>query len=300
MDKQILKNKRGLLDFLGVRENFLYPDFSVRYREYGIPKKNGGIRKIKPPSAKLREVQRKILGDVLIGMTFSRNTFGLSAERGVFQNAEAHKDSVDGVLLNLDIKDFFPSVDFKKVKSVFRKKGFSRENSSILTKLCTIDGSLPQGAPTSPRLSALACIEMDKKIEKYTKDRGIVYTRYFDDMSFSCFKIEERDEENIKNIIVNEGYQLNNRKQQFFEGNTEREINGVVIGRDGVDVSDEYKDKIKAVYTTYKNTKNGNDWNSFLGCVAFFTYINREASMSFFEEVTGVTFENRNVLLAVI
>ena len=66
---KIYSSKRYLLDFLDIKDNFLYSDFSNKYKEKIVPKKNGGERKIKPPNFNLKTIQRKILDKIL-----SKNT----------------------------------------------------------------------------------------------------------------------------------------------------------------------------------------------------------------------------------
>ncbi len=135
---KIYSSKRYLLDFLDIKDNFLYSDFSNKYKEKIVPKKNGGERKIKPPNFNLKTIQRKILDTILSKNSQLPCVYGLSKEKDILGNAKTHQKNADGQLLALDIKDFFPSVPRKHILKIFKKLGFNKENASILTKICTI------------------------------------------------------------------------------------------------------------------------------------------------------------------
>lgn len=86
----------------------------------------------------------------------------------------------------MDLKDFFPSVKREQVFNQFLQLGYNTYASNLLTNICTLDGSLPQGAVTSPYLANLVCFKMDIRIAGYCNKRDITYTRYADDLVFSC------------------------------------------------------------------------------------------------------------------
>ena len=120
----------------------------------------------------------------------------------LFSNAKPHVGQ--DVVVNLDFKDFFPTLTFKRVKGAFRNLGYSEHNAIILAALCTepdqdqvkMDGVtyfvdkgerlLPQGAPTSPILTNIICFKMDKRLEGLAKRYGFTYSRYADDLTFSA------------------------------------------------------------------------------------------------------------------
>ncbi len=89
------------------------------------------------------------------------------------------------VVLKMDLRNFFPTTTAARVERYFRIAGWSKEASALLTRLCTYEGALPQGAPTSPRLSNLVNHPMDARLAALAAASGAVYTRYADDMTFS-------------------------------------------------------------------------------------------------------------------
>ena len=108
---------------------------------------------------------------------------GFEAGRSIVTNANAHVGAA--VVVRMDIKDFFTSTSRKRVLHYFSSIGWNRLAARVLTDLCTYDGSLPQGAPTSPRLSNLVNYRLDVRLAGVAKKLGAVYTRYADDMTFS-------------------------------------------------------------------------------------------------------------------
>ena len=110
--------------------------------------------------------------------------FRKGKDYGHKQNALYHSNTLYG--LALDLKDFFPSITASKVYTIFSSLGYNNFAATILTNLCTLDGKLPQGSACSPALSNIICITLDKRLIGLCEKRGIRYSRYADDMYFSC------------------------------------------------------------------------------------------------------------------
>jgi len=290
-NNKIYDSKKYLLDFLGIKDNFLYSDFSSKYKEKIIPKKNGGERKIKPPNLNLKKVQRKILDKILFVNNHLPCVYGLSKEKNILNNAKAHQKNATGQLLALDIKDFFPSVPRKYILKIFKKLKFNKENASILTKICTVDDSLPQGAPTSPYLASMACIELDKKIYSYCKRKNLIYTRYFDDISISGKNISDEDVNFFEKVISENGFCCNDEKKKFFEKNDDKIINGVLISQNTMlSVSENYKNEIRDIYKKLVKNDNLHDKRIFAGKFGFYLYINKKEATAFLESLKKEKF----------
>lgn len=282
MDKNILISKNRLLNFLNIRENYLYGDFLVdKYKLENISKKDGGLREIHKPSFKTKKIQRKILDSILINFKPTNSVFGLSAKKGVLDVAKIHQKNANNYLANLDIKDFFPSINQKMVKRIFIRCGCSKECASILTKICTVDGCLPQGAPTSPYLSALALVDLDKKIYKFCIKNNITYTRYFDDITLSGKNLTKEKIDYVENLIVREGYKIHPNKKDSFLSNQVKIVNSVIINKKSFDVTNEYKKKILESYLEYKTKQDEKSHNRLRGLMAFYVYINRSLAFNF-------------------
>ncbi len=153
------------------------------YRTFDIPKRDGRTRTICAPAPELRDVQRRILQRVLRRLRAHPAAHGFERDRSIVTNAECHAGQA--VVARLDVRDFFPSTRARRIEDYFRKIGWDRESAALLTRLCAWKGALPQGAPTSPRLSNLVNYRLDARLSGLAKAAGAVYTRYADDITFS-------------------------------------------------------------------------------------------------------------------
>jgi len=88
-------------------------------------------------------------------------------------------------VINIDLADFFPSLTAERVTTAFRALGWSADAAMILSRICTTENHVPQGAPTSPAISNLVCRRLDTRLAALTKKFGGHYTRYADDLTFS-------------------------------------------------------------------------------------------------------------------
>ncbi len=293
-NEKIFKSKKELLNYLGIKNNFLYSGFSSKYSNFEIPKKNGGFRPIKSPHFNLKKVQRIILDNILYKYKQLDCVYGLSKNKGVFHNALIHSKNVSSQLLILDIENFFPTISYKSVIDVFQKLGFNKENSSILTKICTIDKSLPQGAPTSPYLASMVCFNLDKELYIYCKRRKFIYTRYFDDISISGINILPLCIKQIEKIISKYGFKCNENKKQLFDFGANKIINNVQITNFGISVTDDYKKEIKDCYKTLMNDNNEQNRKIFSGKFGFYLYINKKEANLFLQKLKINFLKNPN------
>jgi RNA-directed DNA polymerase len=157
--------------------------FEPRYREFTIPKRSGGRRRILAPDDDLKGLQRRILRRLLSRLKAHPAATGFERGKSIVTNAGAHQGQA--VVLRFDLKDFFPSTTLKRLKKYFRRIGWNRPATKVLLRLCTYQGGLPQGAPTSPRLSNLVNHRLDARLAGMAAWLGAVYTRYADDITIS-------------------------------------------------------------------------------------------------------------------
>ena len=202
----------------------------ILYKDVLISKKAGKFRPISIPRNDLKSVQKAIVDKMFSRIKLPFCVYGFSKSKTIIENAKYHAES--DFLLNLDIKNFFPSVHFEKIKQMYKDIGCEDALSEILCKLTTYKYSLPQGAPTSPFLASLALNNLDNRLMKLAKKNYISYTRYFDDMSFSGSKRVEKLEQDIVQIILEEGYKINQKRQLFVKGQI-KEVNGISIELNG-------------------------------------------------------------------
>jgi len=207
-------------------------DLELKYREFAIPKRAGGRRRILAPVPELKAVQRRILRRLLNGLKTHAAATGFQRGESFLSNAQRHQGQA--VVIRLDIKDFFPSTEAKRVKKYFRAIGWNRKAANLLVRLCTTEGSLPQGAPTSPRLSNLVNYLLDARLSGLAAKHNAVYTRYADDLTFS-FAEDRRAGigwlmKVVRDIVQQEGYQLHGRRKKHVRRRHQRqEVTGLVV-----------------------------------------------------------------------
>lgn len=154
------------------------------YKTYYVAKHNGGKRRIDSPDVFLKRIQKWILEDILYRLPCSNYAKAYVPGRSVTDNAKFHRGQK--ILLTLDLKDFFPSITENHVFNIFCQYCDYEESVAVfLTKLCTYNGTLPQGAPTSAYLSNLVMRKFDEAVGEYCVSHSIRFTRYADDMTFS-------------------------------------------------------------------------------------------------------------------
>jgi RNA-directed DNA polymerase len=156
------------------------------YASWQIAKRNGrGVREIRAPRSTLYWIQRR-LHEVLQAQYEPRKpTNGFVLRRSVVSNATPHVGR--RWVLNVDLKDFFPSIHFGRVRGLFLRPPFNCQPSVavLLAQICCYERVLPIGAPTSPVISNMICLRLDRELQGLARRRGCWYTRYADDLTFS-------------------------------------------------------------------------------------------------------------------
>ena len=153
------------------------------YRCHAIPKRNGGTRTIEAPIPILKRIQKRILTELLNCLVAHSSATAFEKGRSIRDNAAIHVWKP--VVLKLDVRDFFPSIHVSKVYGLFRFLGYEKPVASLLAHLCCLDSHLPQGAPTSPKLSNLVMYDVDDALSRWAELHVLDYSRYADDMTFS-------------------------------------------------------------------------------------------------------------------
>jgi RNA-directed DNA polymerase len=214
------------------------------YVEFEVPKARGGTRRIAAPRARLRRVQRVILDRILARVPVHDACHGFVADRSTVTNAQPHAGA--SIVLKLDLKDFFPTVHYRRVKGVFQHLGYGEEVAGTLAALTTYrpklangdvawPGVLPQGAPTSPALANLACRRLDQRLSRLAAKYGATYTRYADDLTFSFRQPPElrlgRFLWWVDGICQQEGFTERADKRRILRAKSQQRVTGLVVNR---------------------------------------------------------------------
>lgn len=236
LDLPVIDSLASLADEIHLSKNLiasLVERTPYFYREFTVKKKSGGTRTIAAPSRELKAVQAWILRRILDRVTVTESATAFRTQKSVADNAAPHVGN--NYVLRMDLVDFFGSIPSNKIYTVFSTLGYNTRVSRIFANLCTYEGYLPQGAVTSPSLSNIVCIRMDRRIVGYTSTRNISYTRYADDMTFSSTNLGRLigAEKLVRIISSDEGYTINESKTRLMGPGARRVITGLVLSGDG-------------------------------------------------------------------
>lgn len=221
----------------------LYSGKRPGYRKFEVPKKSGGARVILSPPPMIRELQTTLLRYLTTLAPPKESVHGFAIGRSILSNAVTHVPA--RVVLNLDLEDFFPTINFGRVYGVFRNHPFRFPHNIavLLAQICCVDKHLPQGAPTSPILSNLVCRSMDRDLNRLARLHGCRYSRYCDDLTFSCNEATfpaalasaagPRSSPTIGislgGTINRHGFSINERKTRIRFRSERQEVSGLTI-----------------------------------------------------------------------
>jgi hypothetical protein len=165
----------------------------THYVRFEIPRKTGGTRRISGPMPRLKHAQRWLLDNLLDKVALHDAAHGFRKQRSIVSNARPHVGA--DVVLNLDLKDFFPTLEYKRIRGAFRGLGYGEAAATIFALLTSepevdeveLDGQtfyvangarrLPQGAPTSPAITNVVCRRMDACLAGAAAKLGFTYTQ---------------------------------------------------------------------------------------------------------------------------
>ena len=231
-----------------------------KYIEFEIPKKTGETRKIKAPVEKLKHLQRR-LADLLnecfdqISKENKKKSLshGFRKNHSIVTNAKNHKNK--RYVFNVDLQNFFPSINFGRVRGFFIKnRHFSLDPkvATVIAQIASHNNELPQGSPCSPIISNLIGHLLDVRMANLAKKTKCTYSRYADDLTFSTNKKDfpdsiaiRKDENNwvAGNRLIKEiekvGFILNTKKTSM-QFKTARQMTTGLIVNEKVNIKREY------------------------------------------------------------
>lgn len=231
---------------LGVRAETLYAvsnSLPGHYRQVALPKGDGTDRRLLVPDEVLKGIQRRIDRRLLAYMPVSPYAAAYRCGGGIGPNARPHVGQP--MVLKLDIRGFFDSVLYSTVKErVFPAQRFSEPVRILLTILCYYKDALPQGAPTSPAISNIILREFDETVGAWCRERGIAYTRYCDDMTFSGSLDAGEVTAFVRGELRAMGFFLNDRKTRLLRAGQRQTVTGLVVN-ERMGVSPQYRRRLR-------------------------------------------------------
>jgi retron-type reverse transcriptase len=254
----------------------------THYVRFRIPKKTGGERLISAPMPRLKQAQRWVLENILEKVDIHDAAHGFRVSRSIVTNAHPHVGAE--CIINIDLKDFFPTVNYKRVKGLFRSLGYSEAAATIFALLCTeadreeveMDGKkyfvargqrhLPQGSPASPAITNLLCRRLDRRLQKMAEDAGFTYTRYADDLTFSASGDDLRNICNVlrrsESIVAHEGFRIHPDKVRVLRRSRRQEVTGVVVNQRPAVSRDELRRFRAVLHQVEKDGPDGKRWGN--------------------------------------
>jgi len=248
------------------------------YRYAAVPRRSGVPRVIEAPKARLKEIQRWVLHEILDHVTPHAAAHGFTRRRSVLTHAAVHAGQP--AVLRLDLADFFASVPARRVFGIFRTLGYQRAVAHALTGLTTntvpetvwrhvhdrtdrgLIGArftlgrqlatphLPQGAPTSPALGNLAAFRLDRRLAGLAAALDLRYSRYADDLTFSGPARLGRERAALEGLVAQiareEGFRVNPDKTALHPAAGRQRVCGVVVNAHPNVARDEY-DRLRAI-----------------------------------------------------
>ncbi|MCB9251738.1 MAG: RNA-directed DNA polymerase [Flavobacteriales bacterium] len=268
-----MKDKEDLLQLLNFVKPLVYGEKTIpfklkqltwyanstlkgrRYKEFNIKKKSGEHRTINSPVSGLKAIQRILNFILQCVYEPHKAAMGFVNGKSIVDNARLHTGN--HYVYNIDLKDFFPSIEAGRIWSRFQHPPFNlndrtnrKELANIITWLCCCEmeverldeknqwhivkrNVLPQGAPTSPTISNIVCHQLDFYLSAVAKRFGLKYSRYADDITYSSMhNVYQKGSEflsEVHRIISAQSFHINVNKTRLQKAGYRQEVTGLLV-----------------------------------------------------------------------
>lgn len=267
---ETMRTKEDLLSLLNVVKEIIYQDkahpFKMnqlnwysnpasskkRYKQFKIAKKTGGERIINAPVSGLKAIQKCLA--IILQCIFEphKAAMGFVPGKSIVDNARIHQGSI--YVYNIDLKDFFPSVEQARVWACFQLKPFNLTGgrshfANIIASVCCMETEqtrehsktgkitpvnvLPQGAPTSPVVTNIVCQKLDFLLTAVAKRFNLKYSRYADDITFSSahnvYKTDSTFINELNRIIAEQRFVIKESKTRLQKEGYRQEVTGLLV-----------------------------------------------------------------------
>ena len=254
-------------------------DTGTHYHRWTVPKRSGGERLISAPKPDLKRAQAWIARNITEHLPVHGAAHGFLAGRSTLSNASVHAGA--RVVVKFDVRDFYPTVELRRVKGLLRKAGYGEQVATVLALLCTecpreaieLHGrthyvatgprSLPQGAPTSPSITNALCLRLDARLTGLASKLGFRYTRYADDLTFSFHAAGKipvaRLRKAVVEIVAAEGFVVHPDKTRVMREGGRQRVTGLVVNTapDGAPVARVPRKLVRELRAAIRNRELG-------------------------------------------
>lgn len=182
--------------------------------------------------------------NILNNVEISPYAKAFTKRKSIKENARFHRNQ--NFVISIDVKDFFPTINFNKIVDVFEHLGYHHALSIMLANMCSLEASLPQGAPSSPAISNIIMLAFDKELATYCKDKRLRYTRYADDITISgTAELGKAEIINVvRTLLWKEGFLINNSKTKVLRKHQRQLVTGIVVN-EKLQAPREYRKQIR-------------------------------------------------------
>jgi RNA-directed DNA polymerase len=202
------------------------------YTRVSVPQKHRRRREVFRPSVGLDRVLKQLHMGLKFVTRYSPppEVHGFARGRDITTNAAEHLDK--DVVLRVDLKDFFGTIDRAKVVHALADFQFDDDAAAAVAGVTLVERSLPQGFSTSPLLSNLAFARTDVVLSEVARKEGVSYTRYVDDMSFSGSLSCIHDDflTSVTAVLADFGWHVNPAKTRFMRRGKPQYVTGLYVG----------------------------------------------------------------------
>ena len=237
--------------------------FIIKNDKNGNPRKNKDkyvlqfglywTRTIDAPSRELKYIQSKINKYLVENIKMPEYAYGGVKGKDNIVNALRHK----GIkyVFQTDIKDFFPFITNEMVYNMLVHNGFSPDVASVITKLVTYKGHLPQGSPASTTIANLVFVPVGIRLQQFAVDNKLRFTTFVDDVTISSQTDFKHIVPDILEIITAGGFKISQQKTTYKSGI--KEITGVRLPNNTLTTTKQFKYKYSDIESLPDNKRRG-------------------------------------------
>ena len=249
-------SREALSVMIGVNPGFIWSlerRSKKQYRSFVI-KKGKKEREIFAPKIGLKIIQKWIGWQLQKHYAAPDHVFGFIPGRSHIAAAQAHCGSA--WVLSNDVRDFFPTTTQDSVVSSLIRLGYSNQGAELIGSICCLNGVLAQGSPASPILSNLAFADLDLRLAEVAARKGLILTRFADDIVFSSgSQFPEDLEGEIEKIFENQPWRLSPEKRRLNKLPARLKVHGLLVDQDVARLTKGYRNRLRAFAHLYHSGK---------------------------------------------
>lgn len=304
-------------------EQICKSDRQKNYKRFKIKKRRGGFRVIQSPEDSLKYLQKWILINILDKVSSHTNSKGFDKGACTKENAEIHLNKE--AILKIDLLRFYDSINERRIYGIFKALGYHPNLAVYLAKICSVEpdnnflksfkkqeqtlrnitanrgeGILPQGAPTSPKLSNLIVRRLDMRLSALAKKHNLAYSRYADDITFSGNEeVLVKIKRIVYKVVSKENLFVNHAKTKLLKRGSRFFVTGLSVNKESVTIPRKFKTNIEHhLFHCIKNgvqshlnkskvkNRNFKDW--LLGNIAYVFSVEKEIGQKYFDEFNKI------------